>query len=114
MYTGYCVNISMASYISTGCLNKRYEDMKRHIMTQWRNMGSVMGKYYIQCPCFLDCFCTDWEEMPRILLYRCLYVRELDQFYVEQPFARYGLHVQWHCEECVSEMACGYPPVGVE
>ena len=104
----------MAAYFSEEYIQQRYEDMQKHIIGQWRSMGSIRGKYYLQCSCLRDCFCTDWEEMPRISLYKCLYPGELDNFFVKQPFAQYGLRVQWHCEECWSEMSCGFPPIGTE
>ena len=50
------------------------------------------------------------EEIPRIVLNDCLYVGELDQFFVNQPFVEeYNFRVRWHCDTCEKELACGIP-----
>ena len=52
----------------------------------------------------------DEDEFPRIVLNNCMWVGELDYFYVIQPFkAMYGFSVIWHCDYCQDEMACGFP-----
>ena len=102
----------MASYFSEDLLNSRYQSTKVHIVSQWLNMGAQRGEYYLQCPCYQDCYCTDWEEMPRIPLNFCMYPGEMDMFVVHQSFEQYGLIVRWHCIECERELSCGFPPLG--
>ena len=104
----------MASYFSEDLLQQRYEEMRIYIIGQWISMGAIRGEYYLQCPCFHDCYCSDWDDMPRIPMNKCLYPGELDQFFVRQPFERYGVKVRWHCKECNREMSCGFPPLGTE
>ena len=66
--------------------------------------------YAIQCPCRPDCGCMPHDEIPRIVLTNCMYVGEMDYFFVEQPFqATHGFKVRWHCDQCISELACGFP-----
>ena len=79
------------------------------IIEEWQKMqGSEL--YAIQCPCRIDCFCMPQQEVPRIVLQYCLYVGELDYFFVTQPFQdAYGFSVRWHCDTCEAEMACGFP-----
>ena len=81
----------------------------QHIIQEWEK---VQGSnwYAIMCPCYIECNCMHVNEVPRIVLTQCLYVGELDYFYVTQPFHReYGFRVRWHCDECLNEMACGFP-----
>ena len=82
----------------------------QEIIEEWQTMkGSEW--YAIQCPCRIDCFCMPQQEVPRIILNNCMFVGELDYFFVTQPFqAAYGFKVRWHCDECLAEMACGFPP----
>ena len=64
----------------------------------------------IQCPCRIDCGCMPEGEIPRIVPNNCMFVGELDYFFVTQPFqATYEFKVRWHCDECESEMAFGFP-----
>ena len=79
------------------------------IIQEWQTMQGAEW-YALQCPCRPDCECMPHNEVPRIVLSQCMYVGELDFFFVEQPFlATYGFRVRWHCDECESEMACGFP-----
>ena len=79
------------------------------IISVWQGMQGAQW-YAIQCPCRPDCNCMLVHEVPRIVLSNCMYVGELDYFYVDQPFlATYHFRVRWHCDECGSEMACGFP-----
>ena len=88
----------------------RRQAATQEIIDEWQTMkGSEW--YAIQCPCRIDCFCMPQQEVPRIVLNNCMFVGELDYFFVSQPFqAAYGFRVRWHCDECESEMACGFPP----
>ena len=81
------------------------------ILSVWQGEGLQGCAWYaIHCPCMPDCGCMPYNEVPRIVLPNCLYVGELDYFFVEQPFlATYGFKVRWHCDECEAEMACGFP-----
>ena len=87
----------------------RREAAKQDILSVWETMkGSEV--YILQCPCRIDCECMDEDEYPRIVITNCLYVGELDFFFVMQPFkADYGFYVRWHCAYCAEEMACGFP-----
>ena len=82
---------------------------KQDIISVWQGMKGHEW-YAIQCPCRPDCGCMPHDEIPRIVLTNCLYVGEMDFFFVEQPFqATHGFKVRWHCDECISELACGFP-----
>ena len=79
------------------------------ILAVWQGMQGY-EEYALQCPCRIDCGCMPEEEIPRIVLSNCMYVFELDYFFVEEPFlATHGFKVRWHCDECLSELACGFP-----
>ena len=104
----------MAAYFSDELISERYETTKNHIVTQWLNMGAREGGYYLQCPCRQDCYCVDWNQIPRISLNFCLYPGELDMFIVFRPLEQHGVKFNWHCVECSNEMSCGYPPHGTE
>ena len=79
------------------------------IVHEWETMQGAEW-YALQCPCLTDCMCMPHNEVPRIILSQCLYVGELDYFFVEQPFQHvYGFRVRWHCDECEAELACGFP-----
>ena len=87
----------------------RREAAKQDILIVWNTMQGC-EVYVLQCPCRIDCGCMDEDEYPRIVLNNCMWVGELDYFYVIQPFlAMYGFSVIWHCDDCQSEMACGFP-----
>ena len=79
------------------------------IILEWHTMVGAEW-YALMCPCYIDCNCMPLNEVPRIVLSQCMYVGEMDYFFVQQPFvAEYGFKVRWHCDECLSEMACGIP-----
>ena len=90
-------------------IQARRNHASQDIILEWDKMqGSDW--YAIQCPCRPDCKCMPQNEVPRIVLSQCMYVGELDFFFVEQPFlAKYGFRVRWHCDACESELACGFP-----
>ena len=72
--------------------------------------GPLSDWYIILCPCRIDCSCINEEEVPRLVLSQCIYVGELDRFFVHQPFVEdYGFRVMWHCDICQKELACGFP-----
>ena len=90
-------------------IQARRNHASQDIILEWDKMqGSDW--YAIHCPCRPDCGCMPQDEVPRIVLSQCMYVGELDFFFVEQPFlAEYGFRVRWHCDSCESELACGFP-----
>ena len=90
-------------------IQARRNHASQDIIQEWHKMqGSDW--YALQCPCRPDCGCMPQNEVPRIVLSQCMYVGELDYFFVEQPFlAKYGFRVRWHCDACESELACGFP-----
>ena len=105
----------MAAYFTSELLDQRYTETANHILIEWMAMGSITGEYYLQYPCRIDCYCSEWDDVPRISLFRCLYPGELDQFFILQPFTdTYDFDVRWHCIECNSEMSCGFPPLGTQ
>ena len=85
---------------------------------QQENMDSShdVRHHYVQ-----DVSSDLWVVPARLFLYACRrsspdrtielhYVGELDHFFVDQPFLpTYNFRVRWHCDECESEMACGFP-----
>ena len=89
-------------------IDARRQHATQDIVQEWQAMQGAAW-YDLQCPCHPDCGCMPNNEVPRIVSSQCIYVGELDCF-VEQPFlANYGFRVRWHCDECESEMACGFP-----
>ena len=71
------------------------------------------AKYIIQCPCKPGC--AHMRQVPRIVLDSCLYVGELDKFYVQQPFlGDFGFRVIWNGQVCSTEQVCGFPPTGID
>ena len=67
----------------------------QEIIEEWQTMqGSEV--YIIMCPCRIDCGHMSEEEYPRIILNACMFVGELDYFFVHQPFRnQYGFDVRW-------------------
>ena len=87
----------------------RREAATQDILSVWYQMQGAQI-YALQCPRRIDCRHMPENEVPRIVINNCLYVGELNFFYVIQPFlATYGFEVLWHCDECQEEMACGMP-----
>ena len=87
----------------------RREAATQDILSVWSQMLGAQI-YSLQCPCCIDCGHMPENEVPRIVINNCLYVGELDYFFVTQPFlATYGFKVRGHCDECQEEMACGFP-----
>ena len=90
-------------------IQARRASATQNIISVWQTKQGAEW-YAIQCPCQPDCLCMPVDEVPRIVLSNCLYVGELDYFFVDQPFLpTYNFRVRWHCDECESEMACGFP-----
>ena len=89
----------------------RFNDAKQQLLQSRQELdGPVSDWYIIQCPCRPDCECISKEEVPRLVFSPCLYVGELDRFYVEQPFLEtHGFRVMWICDLCNSEFCCGFP-----
>ena len=87
---------------------QRRQEAMVDILLAWQPMQGA-SSYTIQCPCGIDCDCSDTFDSPRITLQKCLYVGELVFFIVEQPFLELGFHVSWYCNTCGDEMACGMP-----
>ena len=87
----------------------RREAATQDIISVWNTIHRAEW-YCLQCPCRIDCGCMPEDEVPRIVRNNCMYVGELDYFFVTQPLqAIYGFKVRWHCYECESETACGFP-----
>ena len=87
----------------------RREAATQDILSIWNTMQGAKI-YAHQCPCRIDCGHMPEDQVPRIILNNCMFVGELDYFYVAQSFlATYGFRVIWHCDECQEEMACGFP-----
>ena len=83
----------------------RREAATQDILSVWNTIQGAEW-YSLQCPCRIDCGCMPEDEVPRIVLNNCMYVGELDYFFVTQHFeATYGFRVRWHCDEFESEMA---------
>ena len=99
------------SHLPSAEIAARREAATDDIISVWKTIKGSQW-YALQCPCYIDCGCMSIEEMPRIVLNNCLYVGELDQFFVNQPFVEeYNFRVRWHCEICEGELACGFPMV---
>ena len=97
------------AHLPSAEIEARRQHASQDIIQEWQSKQGLAW-YAIQCPCRPDCGCMPHDEVPRIVLAQCLYVGELDFFFVQQPFlATYGFRVRWHCDECHGEMACGFP-----
>ena len=96
-------------HLPTAEINGIRQHATQDILQEWNTMQGAEW-YVLQCPCHPDCKCMPYNEVPRIVLSQCMYVGELDYFFVEQPFLKtHGFRVWWHCDECESELACGFP-----
>ena len=97
------------AHLPAAVINARRQHATQYIINEWETMIDA-DWYAIMCPCNIECGCMPLDEIPRIVLSQCLYVGELDYFFVTQPFlADHGFRVRWHCDSCLSEMACGFP-----
>ena len=97
------------AHLPSAEIQARRGQATQRIIQEWENVRGAPW-YAIMCPCSIDCFCMPINEVPRLVLTQCLYVGELDFFFVTQPFhSEYGFRVRWHCDECMNEMACGFP-----
>ena len=97
------------AHLPSAEITARREAATQDILSVWNTMQGAEW-YALMCPCRIDCGCMPEDEIPRIVLNNCMYVGELDYFFVTQPFqATYGFQVRWYCDECESEMACGFP-----
>ena len=97
------------AHLPTAEIEARRQHATQDIIQEWLPIQGTEW-YAIQCPCRPDCGHMPHDEVPRIVLSQCMYVGELDYFFVQQPFlATYGFRVRWHCDECEAEMACGFP-----
>ena len=59
----------------------RREAAKEDILSVWNTMQGAEW-YALMCPCCIDCGCMPEEEIPRIVLNNCMFVGELDYFFV--------------------------------
>ena len=97
------------AHLPTAEIHARRGHATQDIIQEWEKMKGAEW-YALMCPCYIECSCMPVNEVPRIVLSQCMYVGELDYFYVTQPFHReYGFRVRWHCDSCLNEMACGFP-----
>ena len=97
------------AHLSNAEIQARRAAATQDIISVWQTKQGARW-YALQCPCRPDCNCMPVREIPRIVLSNCMYVGELDYFFVTQPFLpTYGFRVRWHCDGCESEMACGFP-----
>ena len=72
----------------------RREAATQDILSVWNTMQGAEC-YCLQCPSRIDCYCMPEDEVPWIVLNKCMYVGELDYFFVTQPFqATYGFKVR--------------------
>ena len=109
MYVVFVFLLVKMAHLPAAEIALRREAATQDILSVWNTMQGAIW-YSLQCPCRIDCGCMPEDEVPRIVLNNCMYVGELDYFFVTQPFeAAYGFKVRWHCDECESEMACGFP-----
>ena len=108
----FCIFITWLlnmAHLPSAEIQSRRQHATQDIIQEWQTMQGAEW-YALQCPCHPNCECMPHNEVPRIVLSQCMYVGELDYFFVEQPFlATYGFRVRWHYDECESEMACGFP-----
>ena len=97
------------AHLPTAEITARRQHATQDKIQEWTS--NQWAKWYaVQCPCCPDCGHMPENEVPRIVLSQCMYVGELDYFFVVQPFlANYGFRVRWHCDECDSQLACGFP-----
>ena len=108
VYVFVVLLVTMA-HLPSAEIAARREAAIQDLLSVWNTMQGAEW-YALQCPCRIDCGCMPEDEVPRIVLNNCMYVGELDYFFVTQPFQTvYGFKVRWHCDECESEMACGFP-----
>ena len=97
------------AHLPSAEIEARRQHASVDIIQEWSNIQGAQW-YAIQCPSRPDCGHMPEEEIPRIVLSQCMWVGELDFFFVVQPFlAEYGFRVRWHCDEYFSELACGFP-----
>ena len=101
------------AHLPVATLEARFMNTCEYIIQEWQQLVQRL-MYALQCSCEQDCYCMRLEDVPRIVIDKCLYIGELDRFYVEQPFCeQYGFSVIWHYDICEEEMECGFPPLGV-
>ena len=82
------------AHLPTAEIQARRQHATQDILQEWQAIQGLEW-YAVQCPCRHDCGCMPHNEVPRIVLSQCLYVGELDYFFVEQPFlATYGFRVR--------------------
>ena len=97
------------AHLPSAEIEARRQHASEDIIQEWSNIQGAQW-YAIQCPCRPDCGHMPEEEIPRTVLSQCMWVGELDFFFVVQPFlVEYGFRVRWHYNECESELACGFP-----
>ena len=87
IYWRNCITflISIMAHLSQAEILARREHATQDIIQEWQSMQGAEW-YVLQCPCRPNCDCMPYNEVPCIILSQCLYVGELDFFFVEQPF----------------------------
>ena len=71
----------------------RRQGTSQEIIAEWQ-VQDRPNWVAIQCPCRIDCGCIPLNQVARIVISNCLYVGELDYYYVTHTFmATYGFRV---------------------
>ena len=95
------------AHMSPAQISARRQEATLSILSMWETMKGAVS-YALQCPCEIDCWCMPHDEVPRIILNKCMYVGKLEYFVVQQPFLdQQGFRLSCFCDDCHSEMACG-------
>ena len=89
----FVVLLVTMAHLPSAEIAARREAATQDILSVWNTIQGAEW-YSLQCPCRIDCGCMPEDEVPRIVLNNCMYVGELDFFFVTQPFeAPYGFKV---------------------
>ena len=84
MYVFVVLLVTMA-HLPAAEIAARREAATLDILSVWNTMQGAEW-YSLQCPCRIDCGCMPEDEVPRIVLNNCMYVGELDYFFVTRAF----------------------------
>ena len=78
------------AHLPSAEIQARRQHATQDIIQEWTTMQGAEW-YAVQCPCRPDCEHMLYYEVPRIILSQCMWVGELDYFFVQQLFlATYG------------------------
>ena len=70
------------THLPTAESHARRQHAIQDIIQEWTTMKGAEW-YALQCPCCPDCECMPHNEVLHIVLLQCMYVGELDYFFVE-------------------------------